>query len=442
MRTQLVLASLFLSSAAMADDAPVGPSPPLAPPPPAVVAPPLAAPAPSATAQPGPGTRWYDRLSVRGYAQVRYNRLGADVGLFGAGNDRYTSPLGDKSIARGSGFAVRRARLVLQGDVTDRVFVYVQPDFANTIGDATHFAQMRDFYADVALDAKKELRLRVGQSKVPYGWENMQSSQNRLPLDRSEPINSAVPGERDLGVFAYYAPASRRALLKRLVDDGLKGSGDYGVLALGVYNGQGANQVEKNDTRHVVARVSYPFELAGQILEAGVAGYYGKVAVPLGTGASVPRVVDGDGRGVNNLRDLRAGAAFVLYPRPIGVQAEYNVGEGPETRDGVLKARSLWGGYAMLTAKVGAWMPFVRYQRYHGGRKSETHAPTSRVSEVEAGLEWQLDRAFELTASYAYGSRTCVAQSKDRTTCRHGDVNAGSTSVTGQMLRVQAQFNY
>ncbi|MCC6648274.1 MAG: porin [Polyangiaceae bacterium] len=386
--------------------------------------------------------RWYEKLTVRGYGQVRYNRLGADLGLFGEKNDRYTSPLGDRSIGRRNGLSIRRARLIVQGDVTERVFVYVQPDFSNTMGDATHFVQMRDFYADVALDEKKELRLRVGQSKVPYGWENLQSSQNRLTLDRSEPINTAIPGERDLGVFAYYAPASRRALFKRLVDDGLKGSGDYGVVALGVYNGQGANQVEKNDSRHVVARVSYPFEVGGQILEAGVAGYYGKVVVPLGAGANVPRIEDASGRDVNDLRDMRAQTAFVLYPRPVGLQAEVNVGVGPETRDGVLKARSLWGGYGMLTAKIGAFMPFVRYQRYHGGRKSEINAPTSRVSEIEPGVEWQPDKAFELTVSYAYGRRTCVAESKDHTRCGYDDFKAGSTGVTGQMLRVQAQFNY
>lgn len=33
------------------------------------------------------------------------------------------------------------------------------------------------------------------------GFENLQSSQNRLPLDRNDGLNSAVSNERDLGVF-------------------------------------------------------------------------------------------------------------------------------------------------------------------------------------------------------------------------------------------------
>lgn len=63
--------------------------------------------------------------------------------------------------------------------------------------------QLRDAYFDVFLDSLHTYRLRVGQSKVPFGYENLQSSSNRLPMERAEALNNAsVPGERDLGVFA------------------------------------------------------------------------------------------------------------------------------------------------------------------------------------------------------------------------------------------------
>ena len=52
------------------------------------------------------------------------------------------------------------------------------------------------------IDKEKVNRLRIGQSKIPYGWENLQSSQNRLPLDRDDAFNSAAKNERDLGVFS------------------------------------------------------------------------------------------------------------------------------------------------------------------------------------------------------------------------------------------------
>ena len=73
-----------------------------------------------------------------------------------------------------------------------------------------NFGQLRDVYVDWFLDPERRLRLRFGQSKVPFGWENLQSSSNRLPLDRSDAINSGVPGERDVGVNVYYTPTMSR----------------------------------------------------------------------------------------------------------------------------------------------------------------------------------------------------------------------------------------
>ena len=175
--------------------------------------------------------KWYEKISIRGYAQLRYNRLGQP-------NGNLINDQGDKSIGDKQGFFLRRARLIVSGEVHDRVFVYIQPDFASTVEGTNHVAQLRDWYADLFLTQNKEWRIRAGQSKVPYGFENMQSSQNRLALDRNDALNSAVKDERDIGLFLYYAPTEIRALFRRLVDSGLKGSGDYGMLGFGVYNGQ------------------------------------------------------------------------------------------------------------------------------------------------------------------------------------------------------------
>jgi hypothetical protein len=54
----------------------------------------------------------------------------------------------------------------------------------------------------LSFDTKKEFRVRVGQSKVPF-FENLQSSQNRLTLDRNDALNSAVANERDLAFFYW-----------------------------------------------------------------------------------------------------------------------------------------------------------------------------------------------------------------------------------------------
>ena len=84
----------------------------------------------------------------------------------------------------------------------------------------------------MALDSKKEFRFRVGQSKVTYGFENMQSSQNRLSFDRVDALNS------------YWASVAVRERFAYLVKSGLKGSGNYGIFGLGVYNGQTVNRAE------------------------------------------------------------------------------------------------------------------------------------------------------------------------------------------------------
>ena len=354
---------------------------------------------------------WFEKIKLRGYTQSRYNRLGET-------NDRLVNLQGDRSIGGDGGFLIRRARLIFFGDVHEHVSIYLQPDLASTAGDQAHVGILRDWYADVFIDKRKEFRFRVGQSKVPYGFENMQSSQNRLPFDRSDALNSAVKDERDLGLFFYWAPEHIRARFKHLVDSGLKGSGDYGVVALGLYNGQTANQTEKNDQPHVVARITWPFQIGNQIVEVGAGGYTGKFKVKKGD----------DVGGADEFRDARVHASFVLYPQPFGLQLEYNVGVGPELRGNQVQERVLHGGYAMAMLKIGPVTPYVRGVIYEGGRKFETNAPRYVIREIEGGVEWQVWKALEMTASYNYAERTYPEPPYPQ--------------ETGGFVRLQAQINF
>ena len=227
---------------------------------------------PTPSAAPAPPTPWYEKLRIRGYGQIRYNRLLES-------NDSLQCEQCDRSWGANGGVFIRRARIVVQGQVHPRLFIYLQPDFANTVGTSGNVAQLRDWYVDVGLDRKNEYRVRLGQSKVPYSFENMQSSQNRLPLDRADATNSASANERDLGAFFMWAPKKIRDRFSALVNDGLKGSGDYGVLAIGAFNGQTANRPEANNSLHVVARATYPIAVGTQIIEPSIAAYTGKYVV-------------------------------------------------------------------------------------------------------------------------------------------------------------------
>jgi hypothetical protein len=294
-----------------------------------------------------------------------------------------------------------------------------------------HFGQLRDAYFDVALDAKKEFRFRIGQSKIPYGFENMQSSQNRLPLDRNDAVNSALSNERDLGVMFYWAPEEKRKLLKSLVDDGLKGSGDYGVFGFGAFNGQTANRPELNNKPQFVARFSYPVKVKNQIIEPGIQAYTGDWTMPaenLSTGVKYLKTL--------NYLDQRVAATFVLYPKPFGIQAEYNVGRGPEFNkitDSV-ETKPLRGGYVTLSYMVKKGnqiiIPFIRYQHYEGGKKFETDARSYNVNELELAVEWQPYKNFELVAMYTISER------------RAEDFKKQDNLQKGQLLRLQAQLNF
>ena len=372
-----------------------------------------------------PKKAWYDNLSIRGYMQIRYNRLLES-------NENLGCEQCDRSWGKDGGFFIRRMRVIIFGQISDNVYLYVQPDFASSpSSDRLHFTQLRDAYFDVGIDNDNEYRFRIGQSKVPYGFENMQSSQNRLPLDRNDALNSAVSNERDLGVFFYWAPKDKRKLLSSLVNDGLKGSGDYGLFAFGAYNGQTANNPELNNEPHIVSRFTYPFEVDNQIIELGVQGYTGKWVMPkanLSSGVKTNANL--------NYTDQRLAGTFVLYPKPFGILAEYTEGSGPQFNKVTdsIEVMPLRGGFVTLNyyTKINqtTLIPYIRYQYYFGGKKHERDARSYEVKELEIGAEWQVNKNFELVANYTISNR------------RYEDFLKQDNLQDGSLLRIQAQVNF
>ncbi|MCC5915821.1 MAG: porin [Cryomorphaceae bacterium] len=394
-------------------------------PPVALVAP---APVDSLTSLTYQDHQWYEKLSIRGYAQLRYNRL------FETNPDLRCAQC-DASWGRNGGFFFRRIRLVFFGNVHPRVYVYIQPDFASA---GANMAQIRDAYFDLGLNEGNTFRLRIGQSKVPFGFENLQSSQNRIPLDRNDGLNSAVANERDLGVFFYWAPRDIRKRFASLVADNLKGSGDYGVFGLGIYNGHTANQMERNESPHIVARATYPFKLPnGQIIEPSLQAYHGKFVIRR---SDFTQMADRNER--FEFRERRAAATLVYYPQPFGFVGEYNIGEGPEFNPETMdvETKPLRGGFAQMHyyyehPKQGLFIPFVRWHHYSGGKKHETDATKHRVNEQEIGVEWQPHRNFELVVMYTFSDRTF----------ENGPImmdNPLGNRQRGRLLRIQAQVNF
>jgi phosphate-selective porin O/P len=365
---------------------------------------------------------WYDRLSFRGYAQFRYNRLLET-------NEKLKCPTCDRSIGENGGFFLRRARLVITAKVNDRASVSIEPDFASEVGGRENALVLRHYYADIYLDSARTFRTRIGQSEVPTGFEALQSSSRRAPLDRSDAMESAAPGEQDLGVFFYWTPLVAKQRFRDLATPRLKGTGDYGVLSLGIYNGQGGNRAEMNDTPHIIARAAYPFRVGAQHVEANAYAFTGTYTIAASQRATG---VGGDA----DFTDRRIGGALVLFPQPLGLQAEWSAGRGPEydATTNEIVDRPVRGGYAMVSYEWAAGshrvVAYTRGQYFHGSFKTDPDARSSVVHEYEPGVEWNVEDGFELTAGYAISDRL------------YSDSAAPNNRQKGRFLRLQAQVSF
>jgi Phosphate-selective porin O and P len=368
--------------------------------------------------------KWYEKLSIRGYTQMRYNRL-----LETNENLKMDT---DKSVGKNGGFLLRRGRLVLSGDVHEKLYIYIQNDFAASTGSFLNVMQLRDGYFDWSLDSKKEFRIRAGQSKVPFGFLNMQSSSNRIGLERDEALNGSVPGERELGASFIWAPAKKRELFKKLANAKMRGSGDYGVVAFGVFNGQGINKGEENNDLHRFLHLTWPFEINnGQIFEIGVHGFTGKYRpATISVGKEVRGTSD------FNYKDANAAASFTIYPQPFGLTAELmtsNTAQYDAEKNEIVQKKSAGGfvlAYFQKEIKNQLVSPFVRYQWFKGGKKSELDARFYDMTEWEFGAEWQISPAIELTAAYVVSDRFT------------SDATKPNNDQKGNLLRLQLQFNY
>lgn len=380
--------------------------------------------APATPASGNSASKWYEKINFRGYAQFRYNRLLET-------NPDLKCEQCDRSIGKGQTFAFRRARMIFSGDVHPRMFIYIQFDYsADASSTNKHFLQIRDAYFDYAFDKDKNFRLRFGQSKVPFGFENMQSSSNRLPLDRSDALNSAVPNERDFGAFLMYTPKSIREKHRKWADATHKGSGDYGMFTVGLYNGQATNKPEQNDNLHAVARITYPFQVGKQVIEPSLQAYSGKYTLASDQISKTVKYKPG-----LTYLDQRAAASINVYPQPLGILAEYNIGKSPGyvAATDSIQASDLKGGFVTLTYKTAVkgcqLFPFIRGQMYDGPKKHELDARLYKVREVEFGAELLVIKNLELTVSYVISHREYA--------------NSGTNyNESGRFLRIQLQANY
>ena len=129
-------------------------------------------------------------------------------------------------------FQIRRARLQLQGHVyAPQLRYYIQLGFSPQDMERDLLVPLRD--AQIIWTPFRELGIRVGQMKVPYGLQRVVSSSAQQFVDRSS-VTAELNLDRDIGVVLF----SEDFL-------GLGGALQYQV---GVFGGRGRNRFGSADS--------------------------------------------------------------------------------------------------------------------------------------------------------------------------------------------------
>jgi len=201
------------------------------------------------------------RLKFSGYLQGRYewhddSDFGVNPGLNAVGVPE-SRP---RNLNR---FLVRRARFkaTYSGDFSEYM---LQVDMAG----ATPDAMLRDAEASLVLDninipsaGNWEAKLTLGQFKIPFGYETLQSSGDRELPERSSVIRRFFPGERDRGLR-------------------FQGTWEWLSLKAAVINGNFTQDAiyrtaDQTSWKDVSARLGVDFDF----ITAGVSGYWGHTLV-------------------------------------------------------------------------------------------------------------------------------------------------------------------
>lgn len=364
--------------------------------------------------------RWYERITMYGYGQFRYNLVDNSIT-----RTYHDASVGTTAYGAQPGFFFRRIRWVVTGQVSEHVAFFIQPDLASNISGNTHAVSMRDAYGDWIFDKNKEFRLRIGLQRVPCSFDNWQASRVRMAIDRADATNSCAPSERDMGISFMYSPKIAQARFKQMLDYGY-GAGDYGVFHIQVDNSAGLNVAENNKNKRVSVRLAWPWELpGGRLMETGMNAGYGTWHVSMGSatanannvqlysvnspqcvGASAAQFSAMNCLGARNYLDERINFYVYMPPQPWGFIAEYVTGRAPNRNgQGVVEVSSFNGGYVQghyqwKYSDVGLANFYSRWQTYNGGLKFQTGAPNDRMWEVESGIAWQPDPQWEFTVAW------------------------------------------
>ena len=391
--------------------------------------------------------RWYERMRIQGFVQTRmsfYNNGKGDVSL---SDSKSVVSKGAQATGGDQKFYFRRIRMPIAGQISERMFFFLQPAFEGDGYNTGNVVNLVDAFADYMVTKDQTWRVRFGMQRALVGFDTLRTSSQRQELDRHESIQTSAPGERDMGIALFYTTPESKARYQTLTQYH-NGPGDYGNVAVQMYNGQGRNAVDYNKNKHFAGKVSYPFELPnGRLIDIGAHAHTGiwdaTGVTSRTTGATrCAQAVREDG--YCGIRDERLSAYVWTPPQPWGIMAEAVVGRGPERgSDGFLREQSLYGGYLQGNytwrySDTGLMTPYLRYGEYYGGSKNSTSGANYDSKTVNAGLVWEPDTHWRFVAEYLFKHGTNVASSESN--AESLTFAQGQQVFNMQMLRLQAQW--
>jgi len=271
---------------------------------------------------------------------------GERVKFSGYVQSQFTS---DEAASPETDFRVRRARLKIEAPVTDLAGLTLQID-------ATKKVELKDAYVD--LGRKQDLwRFRMGQSKIPFMYEVLESSSRRLSPERTALARTLFDGERDIGAWVHF---------KNALGDGVPGT----TLDIGAMSGNGPNASDNNNTKDLVARLRFPISRKPVDKNTEADSIY--------LGYLTGELTDGEG--LTTDKHLFGGGISRTWG-PVWLRGEAIWGEN--------LGKDISGWYARLAYQLerAPGTLFVRYERFDEDRDT----PNTDYKNVTVGYEHKLD---------------------------------------------------
>ncbi len=281
-------------------------------------------------AEPGRAKTWFERLSLRGYTQLRVNEFLSGDDTAPAGRARLRS-VHDGGISDRNNFTFRRVRVVLQGDIHERLFLYIQPDFAVNVSNQSGASRAETSRSCETLSPTCTSTTSAARScgsasrKSPTAGKTCNRRRTASPStgrtrstarSRASAISASRPTTRR-GMYSASGTASPRA--------GRSCSAITAPSASASITARPSTGSSRNKDLMVAGMATWPFELdalgpifAGQVVEVGASAYRNRFQPEIRAGGVSPVAFD----------DRRVGLHAILYPQPFGLQAEWNWGRG------------------------------------------------------------------------------------------------------------------